>query len=113
MDAATAISGCGPAFFALVVEALVDAGVRAGPERAARPRELAVATMAGTAELLRKRGGDTVSVKRQVASPGGTTAAGLAALEEHGVRAAFAAAVEAVVREGRELPAGPAGRDRR
>ncbi len=96
MDAATAISGCGPAFLALVVEALVDAGVREGLT-AGQATRLALTTMAGTAELLRKRGGDTVSVKRQVASPGGTTAAGLAVLEDRGVRAAFDAAVAAVV----------------
>jgi pyrroline-5-carboxylate reductase len=96
MDVATAISGCGPAFMSLVVEALVDAGVKAGLE-AGQASELAIGTMAGTAELLRRRGGDTTSVKRQVASPGGTTAAGLAALEEQGLRSAFHAAVDAVV----------------
>ena len=98
MDAATAISGCGPAFFALVVESLVDAGVKEGLTRA-RPRSLALTTMAGTAELLRKRGGDAVALRRAVTSPGGVTAAGLAALEDYGVRAAFGAAVEAVVRK--------------
>jgi pyrroline-5-carboxylate reductase len=106
MDAATAISGCGPAFFALVVESLVDAGVKEGlsaPEATA----LAVGTMAGTAELLGSRAGDTVSVKREVASPGGTTAAGLAALERHGLRAALAAAVEEVVRRAAEAQARP------
>jgi pyrroline-5-carboxylate reductase len=101
MDAATAISGCGPAFLALVVEALVDAGVREGLQ-AQEATELALTTMAGTAELLRKWEGDTVTIKRKVTSPGGSTAAGLAALEEHGVRAAFAAAVGAVVRRARE-----------
>jgi pyrroline-5-carboxylate reductase len=102
MDAATALSGCGPAFMALVVEALVDAGVRQGLS-APQATDLAVSTMAGSAELLRRRGGDTVSVKRQVASPGGTTAAGLAALEKGGTRAAFDAAVVAVVRRAQEL----------
>jgi pyrroline-5-carboxylate reductase len=101
MDAATAISGCGPAFLALVVEALVDAGVREGLQ-AHEATELALTTMAGTAELLRKWEGDTVVIKRKVTSPGGTTAAGLAALEEHGVRAAFAAAGSAVVRRAKE-----------
>jgi pyrroline-5-carboxylate reductase len=96
MDAATAISGCGPAFFALVVEALVDAGVREGLT-AQQAAQLAVTTMGGSAELMRHRGGDAVSTRRQVTSPGGVTAAGVAALEEHGIRAAFAAAVEAVV----------------
>jgi pyrroline-5-carboxylate reductase len=96
MEAATAISGCGPAFFALVVEALTDAGVREGLS-AAVAEELAVATMKGTAELLRERGGDPVAVRRAVTSPGGVTAAGVAALEDHGLRAAFGNAVRAVV----------------
>lgn len=104
-DAATAISGCGPAFFALTVEALVDAGVKEGLS-ASQAGELALSTMAGTAELLRRHSGDTVSVKRAVASPGGVTAAGLAALEEHGLRAALAAAVEAVVERAAELRPG-------
>jgi pyrroline-5-carboxylate reductase len=102
IDAATALSGCGPAFFALVVEALVDAGVKEGLS-APQASELAISTMAGSAELLRRRGGDTVAVKRAVASPGGVTAAGLAALEARGLRAAVGAAVEAVVRKAREV----------
>ena len=101
-DAATAISGCGPAFFALAIESLVDAGVKQGLSASAAG-ELALATMAGSAELLRRHSGDTVSVKRAVASPGGVTAAGLAALEEHGLRAALAAAVDAVVERAAEL----------
>jgi pyrroline-5-carboxylate reductase len=101
-DAATAISGCGPAFFALTVESLVDAGVKQGLN-ASQAGALALATMAGTAELLRRHSGDTVSIKRAVASPGGVTAAGLAALEEHGLRAALAAAVDAVVERAAEL----------
>jgi pyrroline-5-carboxylate reductase len=101
-DAATALSGCGPAFFALVVEALTDAGVREGlsNEQAA---ELAISAMGGTAELLRRGGGDAVLLRRKVTSPGGTTAAGLAALEDHGLRTAMAAAVEAVVIRAREM----------
>ena len=96
MDAATAISGCGPAFFALVAESLVDAGVKEGLD-ARQAARLAMTTMGGTAELMRKRGGDAVGLRRAVTSPGGVTAAGLAALEGYGVRAAFGAAVEAVV----------------
>jgi pyrroline-5-carboxylate reductase len=95
MEAATALSGCGPAFFALVVEALTDAGVREGLPAPTAER-LAVATMLGTAELLRERG-NPVAVRRAVTSPGGVTAAGVAALEQHGVRAAFGNAVRAVV----------------
>ena len=101
MDAATAVTGCGPAFFALVVEALVDAGVRHGlqPGEAAR---MAVETMAGTAALLAERGHDTADLRRRVTSPGGSTARGLAELERAGVRSAFAAAVAAVVSPLRE-----------
>jgi pyrroline-5-carboxylate reductase len=96
MEAATALSGCGPAFFALVVEALIDAGVREGLPAPTSER-LAVATMQGTAALLHQRGTDPVAVRRAVTSPGGVTAAGVAALEHAGVRAAFADAVRAVV----------------
>jgi pyrroline-5-carboxylate reductase len=100
IDTATAIMGCGPAFFALVVEALVDAGVRHGlqPEDAAR---MAVDTMAGTAGTLRENGLDTAGLRRRVTSPGGSTARGLAALERGGVRSAFSDAVDAVAGTGR------------
>jgi pyrroline-5-carboxylate reductase len=99
IDVAMALMSCAPAFWALVVEAQVDAGVRRGltPETAA---DMVVATMGGTAELLTARGMDTLRVRREVTSPGGSTARGLAALERGGVRAAFADAVTAVV-EGR------------
>jgi pyrroline-5-carboxylate reductase len=96
MDAATAISGCGPAFVALVVEALTDAGVEQGLT-AAQASRLAVSTLGGSAALLEARRDDAPAVRRQVTSPGGVTAAGLAALERAGLRAAFADAVDAVV----------------
>jgi pyrroline-5-carboxylate reductase len=105
MDAATAISGAGPAFMAMVVEALTDAGVAQGLT-AAQASELAISTMAGSATLLARRHGDTASLKRQVTSPGGVTAAGLAALERNGLRAAFGDAVEAVVTKARAAPEG-------
>lgn len=96
MGIAGACSGVGPAYWALLVEAQVDAAIRRG-----LPADLAstlvIETMAGTAELLRTRGGDTFGVRREVTSPGGTTAAGLAALERGGVRAAFAGAMDDVV----------------
>src|SRR3954452_11026087 len=100
IDSATALMGCGPAFFALAVEALVDAGVRHGltPEQAGR---MAVETMAGTAAVLRERDDDTAGLRRRVTSPGGSTARGLAALERGGLRAAFSDAVDAVVGLGR------------
>jgi pyrroline-5-carboxylate reductase len=100
IDAATALMGCGPAFFALVAEALVDAGVRQGlqPDAAAR---MVVGTMAGTAATLRENGLDTAALRRRVTSPGGSTARGLAALERGGVRSAFSDAVDAVVGAGK------------
>jgi pyrroline-5-carboxylate reductase len=91
-DAATAVMGCAPAYVALAVEALADAGVEAGlEERLAR--ELVVETTAGTAELLRLR--HPADVRRAVASPGGSTEAGLEALDREGARDAFFAAVRA------------------
>ncbi len=97
IDTATALMGCGPAFFALVVEALVDAGVRHGltPADAAR---MVVETMAGTAALLADPELDSATLRRRVTSPGGSTARGLAELEREHVRSAFADAVAAVVR---------------
>jgi pyrroline-5-carboxylate reductase len=100
IEAATAIMGCGPAFFALVVEALVDAGVRHGLQPADAGR-MAVETMAGTAGTLRENGLDTAGLRRRVTSPGGSTARGLAALERGGVRSAFSDAVDAVAGAGR------------
>ena len=97
IDSAMAVMACSPAFFALVVEALVDAGVRNGlqPDAAA---EMAVGAMAGTAATLRAHGLDTLALRRRVTSPGGSSARGLAALERGGVRDAFSSAVDAVVK---------------
>lgn len=91
-DAATALSGCSPAYIALAVSAIAEAGAVGGVD-AELALSLMVDTAAGTAELLRRR--DPAEVIRAVASPGGSTEAGLAALEENGVREAFAAAVNA------------------
>ena len=96
MTIAGACSGVGPAYWALLVEAQVDAAVKAGMP-AAMAATLVTETMAGAAELVREHGGDTLAVRREVASPGGTTARGLAALERGGVRSAFAAAMDDVV----------------
>jgi pyrroline-5-carboxylate reductase len=96
MGVAGAISGVGPAYWALLVEAQVDAAVRRGMP-AALAATLVTETMAGSAELLRAREHDTLRVRRAVASPGGTTARGLAALERGGIRAAFAQAMDDVV----------------
>ena len=96
IDTATALMGCGPAFFALVVESLIDAGVRYGltPDQA---KVMATETMGGTAAVIAAAGNDPVALRRRVTSPGGSTARGLEALEQNGVRAAFADAVTAVV----------------
>jgi pyrroline-5-carboxylate reductase len=96
MRVAGAASGVGPAYWALLVEAQVDAAVRRGMP-AAVASVLVTETMAGTAELLRTRDHDTLALRRAVASPGGTTARGLAALERGGVRAAFSDAIDDVV----------------
>jgi pyrroline-5-carboxylate reductase len=96
MEVAGAISGVGPAYWALLVEAQVDAAVKAGLP-APLASTLVMDTMAGSAELLRARDGDTLAMRREVASPGGTTARGLAALERGGVRAAFASAMDDVI----------------
>jgi pyrroline-5-carboxylate reductase len=91
-----ALMSCGPAFYALVVEAMVDAGVRQGLPPADASR-MAVQTMMGTAAVLGENGLDTAALRRRVTSPGGSTARGLEALERGGLRAAFYDAVAAVV----------------
>ena len=97
VDTAMGLMSNAPAYYALVVEAQVDAGVRHGlrPDQAAA---LVVQTMAGTAELLRREGFDTLAVRRAVTSPGGSTARGLDALERGGLRAAFSSALDAILR---------------
>jgi pyrroline-5-carboxylate reductase len=96
LEVATGVMSCAPAYVALVAEAQVDAAVRRGMAPA-QASELVVQTFAGTAELLRRRGYDTQAVRREVTSPGGMTARGLAALERGGVRAAFSDALDAVL----------------
>lgn len=94
IDAATAVMSCAPAFLALVVEALADAGVKQGLP-ADTAAHMAVETMAGTATVLRASGDDTRGLRTRVTSPGGMTARGLAELEAGGIRAAFDRAVAA------------------
>jgi len=96
MSVAGGLSGVGPAYWALLVEAQVDAAVKRGMP-AAMATQLILGTMAGSAELIGARAGDTLQVRREVASPGGTTARGLAALERGGVRTAFVSAMDDVV----------------
>jgi pyrroline-5-carboxylate reductase len=98
VDVAMGLMSCAPAYVALVAEAQVDAGTRRGIPPA-QASVLVTATLAGTAELLRRRDYDTLAVRREVASPGGVTARGLAALERGGLRAAFDDALDAVLGE--------------
>ena len=91
-DAATAVMGCSPAYLALAVEAIASAGTVDGLD-SDLARELVVETAAGTAELLREK--HPADVRKAVASPGGSTEAGLEALEREGGREAFEAAVRA------------------
>jgi pyrroline-5-carboxylate reductase len=102
MDAVTAISACGPAFFFTALEALADGGVLMGLPRDLAHR-LAVLTMRGAAELCLQRGDHPARLREEVASPGGTTIHGLRALEAGGFRSALIAAVEAATRRGNEL----------
>jgi pyrroline-5-carboxylate reductase len=95
LDIGGAVSGVGPAYWALVAEAWTDAAIRHGIP-AAQAATLVTETMAGTAALLTQS--DTLALRRGVTSPGGSTARGLDALERGGVRAAFSAAMDAVVR---------------
>jgi pyrroline-5-carboxylate reductase len=99
VDVATGLMSCAPAYVALVAEAQIDAGVRRGIP-AHLGAQLVVQTLAGTAELLRERGYDTVAVRREVTSPGGLTARGVAALERAGLRSAFNDALDAVLGQG-------------
>jgi len=95
MDPATAVSGVAPAYVALIAEAWIDAAVAQGIP-AAQAAELVGASLAGAAALLQERGMDTLGVRREVTSPGGMTARGLRALEQAGLRSAFANAAAAV-----------------
>ncbi len=101
-DAATAISGSGPAYVALFVDALADAGVAQGLDRATA-EHLAVQTFRGTAALLETSGMSPAELVAGVSSPGGTTVAALQVLDEGGMRRIIADAVEAAVRRAKEL----------
>ncbi len=101
-DVGTAISGSGPAYFALVVDALACAGVEQGMSRVVA-QQLAVQTMLGTARLLLDTGAHPADIINEVASPGGTTVAALERLEANGVRFAFADAVNAALGRSKEL----------
>jgi len=102
LDAVTAVSGSGPGYVALLIEALADGGVRAGLPRALA-QALAIETFGGTAALLAVTKEHPAVIRDRVSSPGGTTIAGLAVLEQAGVRGAIGAAVTAAASRAAEL----------
>ena len=97
MDAAMAISGCGPAFMDMIIEALGDAGVKNGLQRK-DAYELACFTMVGSARLKMETGLHPGELKDNVCSPAGTTIKGVASLEESGIRYAFIKAIDEVLK---------------
>jgi pyrroline-5-carboxylate reductase len=105
MDAVTAVSGSGPAYFALLAEAMIEAGILLGLSREIST-QLVVQTMLGTARLLRDEHIHPVELREQVTSPGGTTIRAIRELELAGVRAAFLNAIQAAMERSRELAAG-------
>ena len=105
MDAVTAVSGSGPAYFALLAEAMIEAGILLGLSREVST-QLVVQTMLGTAHQLRDERMHPVELREMVTSPGGTTIAAIRELEIAGVRAAFLNAIQAAMVRSRELAAG-------
>ena len=105
MDAVTAVSGSGPAYFALLAEAMIEAGILLGLSRETST-QLVVQTMLGTAKLLRDEEIHPVELRETVTSPGGTTIRAIRELEQAGVRAAFLNAIQAAMERSRELAAG-------
>jgi len=102
MDAVTAVSGSGPAYFALLAEAMIEAGLLLGLSREVTTR-LVVQTMLGTAKLLRDEHVHPVELREAVTSPGGTTIRAIRELESAGVRAAFLNAIQAAMERSQEL----------
>jgi pyrroline-5-carboxylate reductase len=104
MDAVTAVSGSGPAYFALLAEAMIEAGILLGLSREISTK-LVIQTMFGTAKLLRDEKMHPVELRESVTSPGGTTIQAIKELEQAGVRAAFLNAINAAMERSRELAA--------
>lgn len=104
LDAVTGLTGSGPGYVFLVAEALIEAGVRVGLQRAS-VEQMVAQLLVGSAALLADRG-DPATLRQMVTSPNGTTAAGLEVLEQKGVRAAIYEAVEAAMERSRELGLG-------
>lgn len=102
LDAVTGLSGSGPAYLYVMAEALIDAGVLAGIPRGTSVA-LVVQTLVGASRMLAESGQGPEALRAAVTSPGGTTAAGLSALEERGVRGAFLEAVQAATERSRQL----------
>jgi pyrroline-5-carboxylate reductase len=107
MDAVTGLSGSGPAFVFMMIEALAEGGVATGLPSGMAMR-LAVETVAGAARLVQETGEHPETLKKAVASPGGTTEAGLAELERGGFGKLVASAVRAAAQRSRELSSGGA-----
>ena len=105
LDAVTAVSGSGPAYFALLAEAMIEAGILLGLSREISTT-LVVQTMLGTAKQLRDLGMHPVELRESVTSPGGTTIAAIRELEQAGVRAAFLNAIQAAMNRSKELAEG-------
>ncbi|HEY7874386.1 MAG TPA: pyrroline-5-carboxylate reductase [Actinomycetota bacterium] len=105
LDAVTAISGSGPAYFALLAEAMIEAGILLGLAREVST-ELVVQTMLGSAKLLRDEQMHPVELREMVTSPGGTTIRAIRVLEQSGVRAAFLNAIQAAMERSQELAQG-------
>ncbi len=105
MDAVTAVSGSGPAYFALLAESMIEAGILLGLSREIST-DLVVQTMLGTAKMLRDEKIHPVELREAVTSPGGTTIAAIRELEQAGVRAAFLNAIQAAMVRSKELAKG-------
>lgn len=102
LDAVTAVSGSGPGYIAVVAEAMIDGGVKAGLSRPLA-MQLVFQTLKGTAILLQHEGTSPALLKDRVTSPGGTTIAGISILEEAGIRSALIEAIETAQERSREL----------